>query len=431
MTHENYDPATLYHYLFWELRCFKASPMEFQHLFEEVAKRAGGHFVAVKPYGKLGDKKADGLYWSSGTVFQVYAPDAMTAAKTRRKIDQDLSGAVAEWGEELKEWVFVYNARRGVAADVPKLLQKQQGKYPGIKIRPLSQDELWRIVRGLSAQDRVEILGPPPGFERLFPLSVTLPAEAQERLRTGKFIVIQDSLSPVDLEDALGALAPAQPFGPPLYLPRLIEDNAWQLAAGQQRALVDEAIERTRELRPRFAVFSLAPIPLAIHLGYLLSDRVAVELFQYDRDRRTWQWNASAAAPNPRISVSGVPAGLDPTAHDVALRVSLSARITPEQTGEVVGRLPVEIDMIVADPDVTWLKHRDQLVAFAHEFRRVLKAVRETAPNCERIHLFFAGPTGAAIVAGQAINPRMNPPVVLYEYHRRKRPRYEAVLILN
>jgi len=430
MTPENYDLATLYHHLFWELRCFKASPMEFQHLFEEVAKRAGGQFVAIKPYGTLGDKKADGLYWGSGTVFQVYAPDVMTAAKTRRKIDEDLAGAVAEWGDELEEWVFVYNARRGVPADIVQLLKKLERKYPGIKIRPLSQDELWKIVRGLSPQDRVEILGPPPGFERLFPIGATLPMEVQERLRTGKFIIIQDTLSPVDLEDTLGVLAPAQPFGPPLYLPRLIED-AWQLVADQQRALVDEAIEQTRELRPRFAVFSLAPIPLAIHVGYLLSDRVAVEAFQYDRDRKTWQWDAKGAGPDLRVSLSGVPPGVDLTARDAALRVSLSARITPEQTAEVVGRLPVEIDLIVPEPDLTWLKHRDQLTAFAQKFRGALGAIRETVPNCERLHLFLAGPTGAAIVAGQAINPRMNPPVVLYEYHRRKTPSYAAVLTLR
>jgi hypothetical protein len=52
-------------------------------------------------------------------------------------------------------------------------------------------------------------------------------------------------------------------------------------------------------------------------------------------------------------------------------------------------------------------------------------------PSCRRIHLFYAGPIGGAITLGQAINPRMNPVVDLYEFDRRKTPRYERVLTLS
>jgi hypothetical protein len=431
MTAKAYDRATLYHWLFWQLRCFKASPMEFQHLFEEVAKRAHTQFVPIKPYGKFGDRKADGLYFGGGKVFQVYAPDEMTRAKILKKIKEDLAGAVKEWGDDLKEWIFVYNARRGAPADVPKIVKAEARKYPGIAVSLLSNDALWAIVRELPVQDRVEILGPSPELEELFPLAATLPPDVQERLRTGKFVVVQDTLSPVNLQDALVAIAPAQAFGPPLYLPRRVTEMAWELAAEQQRTLVEDAIERSRGLLPRFAVFSLAPIPLAIHLGYLFSDRVEVEPFQFDRDRRTWAWDSTVTNPDVRFLVSGLPDAPNTAPVQVALRVSLSAHVTPEQTQATIGRLPIEVDLMVPDPDVTWLKHPAQLVAFAQEFRGALKAIREIAPNCEYIHIFLAGPTGAAVVAGQAINPRMNPPVVLYEYHRRKTPHYAAALTLR
>ena len=52
-------------------------------------------------------------------------------------------------------------------------------------------------------------------------------------------------------------------------------------------------------------------------------------------------------------------------------------------------------------------------------------------PQCRRIHLFYAGPTGGAIVLGQTINPRMNPEIALYEYNRQKTPKYEHVLNLK
>jgi hypothetical protein len=428
---ERYDAVTFVHWLYWRLQCHEADGTAFQRLFEKVAERAGDQFMRIKPYGRLGDRKADGLYWAEGTVFQVYSPDTMRRRETLRKIEEDLAGAVAEWRDRLKEWVFVYNTRRGIAGDIPGLLMDLQDSYSLITIRPLSDGDLWKIVRGLSVQDRAEILGPPPGYEEYFPLSATLPEELQERLREGRFVLIQDTLSPVNIQDALRAIEPAKPLGPPLILRSDVQRDAWDSLAEQQRALITEAIERSREKLPRFAVFSITPIPLAIHLGYVLSDRVEVIPFQYDRDRRTWCWDAAVTTPDLTFEARGLPDQKITDPIDVAIRVSLSARIAPEDTAATIGQLPVEVDIGVRDPNVMWLKHPNQLLEFAKEFRGVLQAIRDRVPNARRIHLFYAGPSGGAIVAGQAINPRMNPPVLLYEYHRQKDPRYEHTLTLR
>ena len=431
---DRYDAVTYVHWLYWRLKCLESGHMDFQRLFENVALRAaerGDAFMRVKPHGRLGDKKADGLYWGSGTVFQVYSPDRVERATTLRKIKEDLAGAVEEWGDELKAWVFVYNTRAGVAADVPALLKQQAKKYPGLTIRPMSDDDLWKeVVRPLPVQDRVEVLGPPPGFEALFPLAATLPEEVQERLRHGRFVVVQDTLSPIDLNDALTAMRPALPLGPPLYL-RRPGDVAWEVAADQQRRLVEEAIERSREHLPRFAVFSLTPIPLGIHLGYLLSDRVEVVPFQYDRDRKTWAWKSNLPAPDLGLTVRGLPEQRMPGPVEVAIRISLSARIDPAETIASAGSFPVEVDIEAQRPDVMWLAHPEQIAAFAKAFRDVLARLRELVPEATRLHLFYAGPMGCAVAAGQAINPRMNPPVQLYEYDRRKQPRYEPALALG
>ena len=62
--------------------------------------------------------------------------------------------------------------------------------------------------------------------------------------------------------------------------------------------------------------------------------------------------------------------------------------------------------------------------------QQTLAEVRHHLPGLRRIHLFYAGPTGGAIVVGQAINPRMNPPIALYEYDRQREPAYVNVLNL-
>ena len=87
---DGYDPLTLNHWLWWKLRCHEATPTEFQSLFENVMKRVDPAFIQLRPYGKIGDRKCDGLYFQEGVVFQVYSPDELKQAQVARKIDEDL-----------------------------------------------------------------------------------------------------------------------------------------------------------------------------------------------------------------------------------------------------------------------------------------------------------------------------------------------------
>ena len=409
--------------------------MEFQKLFEEVMTRARRNFVRVRPYGQMGDWKCDGFLLAEATIFQVYSPDLMRKENVRAKIREDLDGAVKQWGDKLKMWVFVYNERRGLPPDVAGILDSEieamKERHSHLTIEAWSSDHLWQeILRELPIQDRTEILGPPPGCDVLFPLTATLPEEIQERPRDGKFMVVQDIMSPINLQDAVRALAPAKPFAPPLIIRFPEGVSTWDAMAEHQRATIGDALSRSRENLPRFAVFSLSPIPLAIHLGYLLSDKVEVLPFQYDRDRKTWSWDTEAKDPDMDFIVSGRPEVIVTESIEIAIRISLSARIRPDETEGVTGILPVVVDIETRHPDVMWLTHPDQIMAFMKVFRGVLGDIRALVPNCKCIHLFYAGPTGCAVAAGQAINPRMNPPVQLYEYHRGNASRYSAALKL-
>ncbi len=426
-----YDSVLLVHYLYWELRRLKGSAEDFQQMFEEVATRSKDRFIRVRPYGHFGDRKCDGLYWGDGTAYQVYSPDEIKQAATRRKIEEDLAGAVEHWGADLKRWVFVFNVRRGLSATVVQLLLDKKKQYPQVAIEPMSNDDLWKMACELTVQDRVEILGPPPGYEGLFPISAALPGAIRERLRDGRFVIVQDILSPINVLDAMEALKPNQALGPPLFVQPPAYVGAWELAARHQETLVNDAVASSREKLPLFAVFSLSPIPLVVHLGYLLSDRVKVEAFQFHRDRGTWSWDERVADTEAHFVVDGVPEEPIDQPVEAAIRISLSARIRGEDTIAAVGALPIEVDVTVPQPDVGWLVSRSQLVEFGRVVRRVLADLRVVAPNLQRIHCFCAAPTGACIAVGQAINPRMNPPVALYEYDRRRNPRYEHVFDLR
>jgi hypothetical protein len=197
---------------------------------------------------------------------------------------------------------------------------------------------------------------------------------------------------------------------------------------------MDELMQAAAGERPSFSVFSLAPIPLVVHLGYILSDRVPVDVYQYDRrkERQTWVWpDTTDVDLDLAISVHGVPERPLPDCTDVVLRISLSATVPADETVAILGTQPIEIDMVAPDPSVLWLQSKEQVKAFDEVFRGLLASLLGLAPACERLHLFYAGPTPTAIAIGQAINPRMHPAVCLYQYDRRQPLRYEHVVTLS
>lgn len=427
-----FDPITLNHWLWFKYRCHEASPTEFQSLFENIVKRAKPEFMQIRPYGNIGDRKCDGLYYveQNSTVFQVYSPDELKLAELQRKINEDFDGAYQHWNKMMRRWVFVYNARRGLPPDIPKILESKRKQAPAVAIDHWSSDHLWELARGLSLQQRSEILGAPNGYENLF-LYGASSREIEEQLSNSFLVLVQDLLSPMNLQSVVEALSPAKPFGAPFFIRPVYGDLPWEEAAREQRLMVLEAVSRGRDVLPRFAVFALAPIPLLIHLGFVLSDRVEVQCFQYDRDTATWKWPAEAIEESDgQLTVSGLPVGTNEAPMEVSIALSLSARILPADivTAAPASRVLVEIG--TRTPDVMWLKSPKQLAKLGKVFRATLARLRSELPQCSRIHLFYAGPAGGAVVVGQQINPRMNPPIELYEYSRQKQPHYRRALTL-
>lgn len=409
-------------YQAFELRRLKSSPADFQKLFEDVMTRARPGFMRVRPYGREGDWKADGLFRKEDIFYQVYSPDHFRASALARKIEEDLTGAIQNWRGEMTEWHFVYNVRDGVPPRVPALLNSLASRFQGIILGHLSNDELWKIARGLRFEELAEILGPP--VTMLGSSSGPIPPN-------GRVVVVHDAMGPVDIPSAVAAMKPDPPIGSAVQLWPWDEEEerSWERAAFFQERLIRKLRD---ERQGRFAVFAITPIPLAIHLGYVLSDRVDARLFQYDRDpeRRSWSWPGELG--DLRLNTSGLPdAHADPAA-EVAIRISLSHEVRPEETRQVFGhRHVIEVGVSVPELSVHWLRSEDQLRALGRSFREVLQAIDKYVPSCPMIHLFYAGPVPGAVLVGQAMNPRTTPPCALYQYDKRQTPRHHPVLTLG
>src|SRR5690606_20728041 len=209
-----------------------------------------------------------------------------------------------------------------------------------------------------------EILGPP-----ITMLSTKRPSA------NSRMLIVHDAMMPIDVEKAVDAMAPDEPVGAPVKLwPWDEEEQSWKRATLFQERVVRKLRD---EGQVRLAVFSMAPIPLSVHLGYVMSDRVDARLFQYQRDptRRDWKWS-DAAAGDLTITRAGVPIDTLKEPTEVALRISLSHEVRKDETRLAVGdRRTIEIDLAVPEPSVLWLQHEEQLRALDHAFREVLQAI--------------------------------------------------------
>ena len=424
-----FDAITLYQWLWFKYRCHECTPTEFQRIFEEVMKRYKPEFMQIRPYGNIGDRKMDGLLRADSAIFQVYSPDDLTQAEVIKKIDEDLDGAVDEWGDDIKSWTFVYNVRRGLPPDIPRILSQKQKQYPKVRLEHISDDQLWEIARGLTPQQRAEILGAPIGYEKYF-----IPSGNDSSLRSAEenddswIVLIQDLINPIDIRAVIHALKPSSMFGAPVYLRPQID--SWEEAASYQRQAILELFEKCRNsFPPRFAVFSIAPIPLIVQLGFLLTYSVPTRYFKLHLDSQTWLWPSEKI--DTKFDVTGIPAELITSECDVVIRVSLSEKVGKHETDPIVSGAPVEIDIAVNDTSLTWLRSISQVTEFATVFRHVLSEIRQKVIGCQHIHLFMAVPAPIALITGQQINPRMNPPVSLYQYERNKEPRYQYAFTLE
>ncbi|MDA1283139.1 MAG: SAVED domain-containing protein [Chloroflexi bacterium] len=244
-------------------------------------------------------------------------------------------------------------------------------------------------------------------------------------------VVIHESEPSINAQDALSALDPqAEPIEPVLL--RVSQQvSGWDDAAREQTRVIRDLLGSLAPADRRIAIFSLAPIPLGLHLGFVISDRCRVDLYQYDRDEMSWAWPENPVLDNPIRPVEW----RDETpleSGDAVVRVALSAEISSEDIRPFVPEPLIDVRITVERPSITWLQSRGQLRELGTAYRHALERIRhDFGMRCKRIHLFYAGPAGGAVLLGRQHNPHMDVPVQTYQYDVRRSPRYEPALLLR
>lgn len=134
----------------------------FQRLFETLMSKVySADFIACRPWGKSGDRKNDGYLPSKRILFQVYAPNEMSANEAMSKIDEDFEGAKKHWKKYFNKWIFVHNTHDGrLSPQIIEKLEKLKLENPEFEINHWGYEELLIEFRKLDLEALESWFGP-------------------------------------------------------------------------------------------------------------------------------------------------------------------------------------------------------------------------------------------------------------------------------
>lgn len=157
------------------------------------------------------------------------------------------------------------------------------------------------------------------------------------------------------------------------------------------------------------SVFALAPQPLLILLGSLMTDIIKANIFQLHREPQTWCWpdqanNIVYEILEPENKV-GPP----------ALVVELSATVTSNRIHGVLGENASIWRVTVSEPHNDLIKSHRHLAEFRTVVRRVLNKIKEFHGQQTVLHVFPAMGVATAIELGRVRMPKAEMPWQLYD----------------
>lgn len=257
---------------------------------------------------------------------------------------------------------------------------------------------------------------------------VSLP-EQQKSRHIWTTILLQGA-HPIDPACALTALRPELSDKAKHILTVRPDKYSWQHVLNVLGKSVHEILDNTDSFERRFAVFPLAPVSACVALGYFLTDRPRVKLFQYHRHRQSWDWSRTSSTTNGRITVKW-PKTSSRKRGQLVICVEISGLISNDQIEGVGSDLLGIVRIKVLRPSTDWLQKSDQIDSFGREVHNLFEDIIRRFPSASQWHLLVAAPAPIGVRIGQAMNPSVTPPVQLYEFQRGAIPPYSKSVVLG
>jgi SMODS-associated and fused to various effectors sensor domain len=232
---------------------------------------------------------------------------------------------------------------------------------------------------------------------------------------------VGDEASPLRPMQAYGAMFPS--FYPaneqPISLNMTWEgkDDDGEYWATEVKNLVASFEKRVRsemDSGTHFSVFALAPIPLLVKLGTLLTDMTPCRVHQLQREPApSWAW--TNADIDTQFTLS------EPSSFDQppALVIALSATIAPSRVTGSLGHDTSIWQITIDSPQNDFLKTETQLSRFREIVRKAMVRIAERHGQTTPLSIFPAIPVAAAIELGRVRMPKADMPWVLYDQNNK------------
>lgn len=161
------------------------------------------------------------------------------------------------------------------------------------------------------------------------------------------------------------------------------------------------------------SVFAIAPMPLLVNLGVLLSDKFGLDVYQLHKIPRSWEWQEDNVQRYKIVypeDKSGKPVML------FSLSAANRGRIERFYKGKHVSIW----QMTIPEPNNDYLRSQAQLEEFKRLTRAMFEDINQTAPTDESIDVHMAMSVSCAVALGMVRNGKADRKMKLFDYNKGK-----------
>lgn len=161
------------------------------------------------------------------------------------------------------------------------------------------------------------------------------------------------------------------------------------------------------------SVFGIAPQPLLIKLGALLTDIPATDVYQLHREpESSWSWNENSKSIDYSIYK---PREIFPS---IAINFSISAKIDNSRIYRILGKNTSIWTVTIDQPHNDCIQSKQDLSKFRTIMRKLYDEIKFThGENCT-LHIFPAVPVSVAIEIGRAKMQKLSINLQLYDENK-------------
>ncbi len=198
----------------------------------------------------------------------------------------------------------------------------------------------------------------------------------------------------------------------------------------QKSAEIDEKLhvfyqEVGRDHIEHISIFAIGPIPLLIHLGSKLNNKIKTSLFQRHKDGEDWRWRSEKS--KSKYSFRRIQGGKNKT--KIAILVSISGFVDKAKLPPVINKDYFIYEFFLdPEPNYNCIRTKNDLFEFEKAFTTAISTMKNNHKGLEQIDLFPAVPAPVAVICGRSFNKNADPKARIYNLSPKKQFEYSLTI---